>query len=144
MKTRRAFIKQSCAVCAAGLTLGWLTTQLTSCVSALPIVKAENKQGVISVPLSSFDEKINTVIVRNGQLEFDILVVKSGETFHALQMKCTHQDNPLTATASGLFCSVHGSTFDLDGNVTKEPALRALKKYKTELTEDSIVIKVTT
>jgi Rieske Fe-S protein len=55
-------------------------------------------------------------------------------------MKCTHQDNPLTATQTGFFCSAHGSTFDLKGNVTKEPALRPLKKYTTEIKESSILI----
>jgi Rieske Fe-S protein len=48
-------------------------------------------------------------------------------------MKCSHQDNSLTVTKTGLFCSSHGSTFDLEGNVTKEPALEPLKKFKTEI-----------
>lgn len=99
-------------------------------------------KGEITIPLSSFTEKNKMVVVRNGQLEFDILVVKSASMFHAIQMKCTHQDNPLTVNASGLFCSAHVSTFDLEGNVTKEPALKPLKKYKTELTESSILIHI--
>lgn len=106
----------------------------------LPVMKVESTKGLIKVPFSAFTEKNNAVIVRNSQLEFDILLVKSGNTFNALQMKCSHQDNPLTANASGLFCSAHGSTFDLQGNVTKEPALQPLKKYKTELTESTIII----
>lgn len=123
----------------SGLALGWLTTQLSSC-AALPVVKAESFQGLITVLLSSFTEKNNSVIVRNSQLEFDILLVRSGNTYNALQMKCTHQDNPLTVNSTGLYCAAHGSTFDLQGNVTKEPALQPLKKYKTELNESSIVI----
>lgn len=94
----------------------------------------------MTVPLSSFTEKNKMVIVRSGELEFDILVVKSANAYHALQMKCSHQDNPLTANASGLFCSAHGSTFDLEGNVTKEPALKPLKKYKTEWNASSVLI----
>ena len=120
--------------------LGWLTSQLTACGSALPIVKAENSQGLISVPLSSFADNRGGVIVRNSQLEFDILVVKSENVYKALQMKCTHQDNPLTATATGLFCAAHGSTFDLNGNVMKEPALQPLKKYNTEINESFVII----
>jgi Rieske Fe-S protein len=139
MKSRREFIKESCTLCAGGLLLGWLTTQLSSC-AMLPVMKVESTKGLIKVPFSAFTEKNNAVIVRNSQLEFDILLVKSGNTFNALQMKCSHQDNPLTANASGLFCSAHGSTFDLQGNVTKEPALQPLKKYKTELTESTIII----
>lgn len=119
--------------------LGWLTTQLSSC-APIPVIKAGNEKGIMTVPLASFTEKNKMVIVRDGQLEFDILVVKSVDRFQALQMKCTHQDNPLTVNPSGLFCSAHGSTFDLNGNVTKEPALKPLKKYKTELNGSSLLI----
>lgn len=139
MTSRRDFIKQSCTVCLSGLTLGWLTTQLSAC-APIPVIKADQTKGAISIALTSFTEKNNMVIVRNGQLEFDILVVKSANSFQAVEMKCTHQDNPLTVNSSGLFCSAHGSTFDLNGNVTKEPALKPLKKYKTELQESSIRI----
>ncbi len=139
MTSRRDFIKQSCTLCLSGLALGFLTTQLSAC-AAIPVIRSESSQGLITVLLSSFTEKNNSLIVRNGQLEFDILVVKSGNNYNAVQMKCTHQDNPLTVNSNGLFCAAHGSTFDLQGNVTKEPALRALKKYKTELKESSIVI----
>jgi Rieske Fe-S protein len=121
------------------LTVGWLTTQLSAC-TPIPVIKASDEKGTMTVPLSSFTEKNKMVIVRSGELEFDILVVKSANAYHALQMKCSHQDNPLTANASGLFCSAHGSTFDLEGNVTKEPALKPLKKYKTEWNASSVLI----
>lgn len=137
MTSRRSFIKQSCTICLGGFALGWL-----SACAAIPVIKTENTKGLVTVPLSSFTEKNNSVIVRNSQLEFDILVVKSGSSYQALQMKCTHQDNPLTASSSGLFCSAHGSTFDLRGNVTKEPALVPLKKYSTELNESTIIINL--
>jgi Rieske Fe-S protein len=138
MGSRRDFIKQSCTICMSG-AMGWLTTQLSSC-AALPVIRAESSQGLITVSLSSFTEKNNSVIVRNSKLEFDILVVRSEKNYNALQMKCTHQDNTLTVNSTGLYCAAHGSTFDLQGNVTKEPALRALKKYKTELNESSLII----
>ncbi|HET6227196.1 MAG TPA: Rieske 2Fe-2S domain-containing protein [Bacteroidia bacterium] len=141
MENRREFIKHSCKLCLGGLALGWLTTQLAAC-SSLPIVKAVNDKGMINVPVSSFTEKNNLVIVRNGELEYDILLVKFGNTYTALQMKCTHQDNPLVVNSTGLFCSVHGSGFDLNGNVTKEPALRPLKKYAIQLNESSILISL--
>ena len=82
------------------------------------------------------------VIVRNKNMEYDILLIKSGNTYTALQMKCTHQDNPLTVNSSGLFCASHGSVFDLNGNVTKEPALQPLKKYNTQINDSEIQIKL--
>lgn len=40
---------------------------------------------------------------------------KSETAYKALSMKCSHEDEILTATSTGLFCSKHGSVFDLDG-----------------------------
>jgi Rieske Fe-S protein len=83
------------------------------------------------------------VLVRNPKLEFDILLIRINEnSYNALLMKCTHQDNALTANKSGLYCSAHGSTFDLEGNVTKEPALTPLKKFKTEVSNSSVTINL--
>ncbi len=127
-------------MCASIAGLGLLTSQLSGC-APLPIFKADMSNGLISVPFTSFTEKNKIVIVRNSQLEFDIVLVKNSETdFSALQLKCTHQDNALTATQTGFFCSSHGSTFDLKGNVTKEPALNPLKKYKTEIKSSLVII----
>lgn len=141
METRRAFIKESCKLCLGGLALGWLTTQLSSC-APMPVLKVENEKGVLTVPFSAFTEKNNLLIVRNNKIEYDILLVKSGNTYTALQMKCTHQDNPLTVNSSGLFCASHGSMFDLNGNVIKEPALQSLKKYVTQISESSVLINI--
>jgi cytochrome b6-f complex iron-sulfur subunit len=139
MTNRRDFIKHSCTWCLGGLALGWLTAHLSACAT-IPYIKTDTAGGIITVPLASFTEKNKMVVVRNKQLEFDILVVKSADAFLALQMKCTHQDAPLTVNANGLFCPSHGSTFDLQGNVNKEPALKPLKRYKTELNESSVLI----
>lgn len=141
MESRRDFIKHSCKLCLGGLAMGWLSTQLSSCAS-LPVLKVENEKGLLTIPVSSFTEKNNLLIVRNNKLEYDILLVKSGNVYTALQMKCTHQDNPLTVNSSGLFCASHGSVFDLNGNVMKEPALQALKKYSTQVNESSILITI--
>ena len=94
----------------------------------------------VNVPMSSFGES-NVLILRNDQMEFDVLLVKRSDSeVTALQMKCSHQDNSLTANKNGLFCSAHGSTFDLDGKVTKEPALNPLKKFKTEINNQNIIV----
>jgi nitrite reductase/ring-hydroxylating ferredoxin subunit len=84
------------------------------------------------VPVSFF-ETSNLAIVRDNQAEFDILLVKKSEDlFEAIYMKCSHRENPLTATETGLYCSAHGSIFDLDGNVKKEPATAPLQKFPVD------------
>jgi Rieske Fe-S protein len=139
MKTRREFLKDTCTACLSTAFLGLTFSQLTSC-SSFPIYKTNLSQKIVSVPLSNFAES-NLVILRDMQVAYDILLVKKSETeFNAIYMKCSHQENPVTATKSGLFCSSHGSTFDLDGNVTKEPALAPLKKFKTIIQDNQITI----
>jgi Rieske Fe-S protein len=140
MQTRREFLKQSCGACLGASITGILLTELSGCLPALPIYKTSLGKDFIQIPLSSFLDS-SLLIVRDLQQPFDILVVKkSVSDFNAILMKCSHQENPVTATGSGLYCSSHGSSFDLDGNVLKEPALTSLKKYKTEVVDEFLII----
>ncbi|RFZ95455.1 hypothetical protein D0C36_08010 [Mucilaginibacter conchicola] len=140
MSTRRSFIKSGCAAClltASGMSF------LESCSTPLPMVKATgSKPGQVEVPLSSFTTG-NMLVVRNKQLEYDVLLIKKEQSYKALYMRCTHEGVGLTAAANKIFCSAHGSVFDLDGNVVKEPALRPLKTYSTEVVNDQIIIHLT-
>jgi Rieske Fe-S protein len=139
---RRQFIKNSCTACAGFAASGILFSPLTSCTPAFPVYKTKLNQDQVQVPLTSF-ETSNLVIVRDLQVDFDILLVKkSAEEYNAIYMKCSHQANPLTATSSGLFCSAHGSSFDLDGNVKTEPATAPLQKFKTELNNNTLTINL--
>jgi nitrite reductase/ring-hydroxylating ferredoxin subunit len=120
--------------------LGLSLAELTSCAPALPTFKTSFKGNKITVPTSSFVES-NLLIVRDMQMDFDILVVKKSDVdYHSIYMKCSHQANAVTATRTGLYCSSHGSAFDLDGNVTHEPATLPLQKFKTELVDGNILI----
>jgi Rieske Fe-S protein len=139
MQTRRDFLKDSCKACAGTSMVGLLMTQLSSCAS-LPVYKSNLSAATVDVPLASFAES-NMVIVRDMQTPFDIVVVKKSATeYNALYLKCTHRENPVSATKTGLYCPEHGSTFDLDGNVTKEPAPAPLKRFATTLKESVITI----
>jgi Rieske Fe-S protein len=120
---------------------GFIATTLSSCAS-LPVYKGVAEQGMMNVPLSSFIDG-NLLVVRNNKMEHDILLVKKSESdVTALLMQCTHQNNSLSANKTGLFCASHGSTFDLEGNVTKEPALKSLKKYRTEINNQNVTINL--
>ena len=138
---RRKFIQRGCSTCVGLTGLGFL---LQSCGTALPVLKsvAENKTFV--VPVSKFEElKTSLLLIRNSQLENDILLVKKDNAYKALFMKCTHEGVGLTATASKIVCSAHGSVFDFDGQVVKEPALRPLREFKTDITDNNIIIHLT-
>lgn len=138
MSTRRSFIKSGCAACvltASGISF------LESCSTPLPMIKsAGTKPGQVEVDAGSFAGKGNMLVVRTKQLEYDILLVKSGEAYKALYLRCTHEGVGLTPAANKIFCSAHGSVFDLEGKVVKEPALRPLKTYPTEIVNNQIII----
>ena len=119
-------------------------SMLNSC-SPLPVLKTSSKESTLSIPETSFAENQNLLIIKNSNYEFDILLVKKADnTYNALYMQCTHESQPLSATKSGLFCSSHGSAFNLEGEVTVQPATKALKKFRTQTENNQIIIHLTT
>jgi len=141
---RREFIKTTCLGCAGVLGGTALLSMLNSC-SPLPVLKTSSKDNTLSVPESSFVADQNVLIIKNSNFEFDILLVKKKDnTYNALYMQCTHESQPLSATKSGLFCSSHGSAFNLEGEVTVQPATKALKKFRTQTENNNIIIYLTT
>ncbi|MBC7425581.1 MAG: Rieske 2Fe-2S domain-containing protein, partial [Bacteroidia bacterium] len=58
----------------------------------------------------------------------------------ALVMKCTHQDWNLIVNPKGFNCSLHGSSFALDGSVTTGPPTDPLKKLTTTIKENQLII----
>lgn len=130
--------------CAGVLGGTALLSMLNSC-SPLPVLKTSTKESTLLIPESSFAEDQQVLIIKNSNMEFDILLVKKKDnTYNALYMQCTHESQPLSATKSGLFCPSHGSAFNLDGEVTVQPATRALRKFKTEIANNQIIIHLTT
>ena len=140
---RRDFIKTTCVTCAGVIGAGTLISTLNSC-TALPVLKTTETENKITVPKSSFIDPQNLLILKSSNLEFDILLIKKKDnTYNALYMQCTHHSQPLSATKSGLFCSAHGSAFNLEGEVTIQPAINPLKKFKTDIQNNNIIIYLT-
>lgn len=116
-------------------------TLLEGCAT-MPLYKTKPVNNELQVPESSFLES-KLLLVRVAQFDYDILLVKGEEnTFTALYMKCSHMDQPLTATNDGIFCASHGSKFTLEGKVTKEPALKDLRTFPTHYSQPTIFIKL--
>ena len=138
---RRSFIKQSCQACAA-IALGpALVAALESCASTA-VLKTTAQNNIVSVPLTAFAEK-NQVTLRVSGRAFDLLCVKVEEnTFRTLEMKCTHQDQPLVSSGKSLYCNSHGSQFDLEGKVLKDPASRPLRKFVTAIEGEQVLIQL--
>ncbi len=147
---RRTFLNKACLGCVGILGLGVVAASLQSC-APIPFILLESKsEDEVKVSESEFVEDQNLVILKNKEWEADVLLVKiidkktKNITYNALKMECTHNPTPLTATKHGLNCSTHGSSFDLEGQVTLQPATQPLKKYQVTIENKIIKINITT
>lgn len=139
---RRKFIKSTCNICLLGAA-GFFTAQLAGCgPGAFPVFKTDVNDKKITVPVSLF-EKSPLQIVRPKNLFYDIAVQKKEDnSYSALLLLCTHQQNQLTLTGNGYNCSLHGSNFDKNGNVTKGPAERPLQSFSTTVSGNNLIIQI--
>lgn len=121
-------------------TAGIAASLLDSC-SPIPVVKASPENNSLKVPLSAFGEK-SYVLVRRPDLLPDILLVKRSEGYNALLMECSHEAQPLSVGGTTINCSAHGSTFDLEGNVTHAPATKPLTRYPAQPEGEFVIIRI--
>ncbi len=124
-----------CLAVGAGMAIG----SLSSCAT-LPIYKTSMADNKISVPVSLFAQSDFQIVQSKGFYYNIGLRKESNGTYSAFLLRCTHADNQLTPTGNGFTCSLHGSAFNKEGQVTKGPAERPLKKYQTEIISDQIII----
>lgn len=138
---RREFLRSSCNICILGAA-GFVLPKLTGCSPALAVYKTSVVNKQVRVPLTMFTTQ-STQIIRPAGWYYDIAVEKRPDnTYKALLMQCTHQENQLTKTGNGFSCSLHGSQFDKDGNVRKGPAEDALTQYKTYTVSEHLIIEI--
>jgi cytochrome b6-f complex iron-sulfur subunit len=139
---RKDFIKGSCGVCIA-LSSGFLMSALLeSCKTPLGIVKTSAKDDVVLIPLAEF-EKADYMLVRVSNYDYDLAVQKMPDgSFQSLMLMCTHARQPLTKTGDHYYCTLHGSQFDHNGNVTKGPAEKSLVHLPTSILKDHISIQL--
>ena len=120
-----------------------LLSLLEGCVS-IKVFSSSIENNIIKVPLSSVSPEEKLKIIRPDNLDYDILLSRLPDnSFQAMLMKCTHLENPLVADSKGIVCSLHGSTFNLNGEVTYGPALRNLKMYTVKNDNQYIYIYLT-
>lgn len=138
---RRDFLKGTCSFCLlAGV--GWISGSLESC-SNMPIYKASVDNNTINVPVSLFTQA-DRQIIRPTKMDYDIALQKEkDDAYAAILLCCTHADNQLSTMGNGFVCNLHGSQFNKEGQVLKGPAERPLKRYRTTVVADQILIHLT-
>lgn len=138
---RRKFISSSCKICLLGAA-GYSFMQLESCSPATAVYKTPITNGNLNVPLTLFD-KGSLQIVRPNGWYYDVALQKNEDnSYTALLLQCTHQENQLRPTGSGYHCSLHGSDYDKQGKVRKGPAEQPLQRFETSVNNDILNIHI--
>ncbi|MGB2868348.1 MAG: Rieske (2Fe-2S) protein [Bacteroidota bacterium] len=135
---RREFLKTSCLACLGAQAAA--TGLVTGC-SSLPIYRTSVAENEITVPMSLFAEG-DFHLIRTDNFDFQIALRKQDGRFTAILLRCTHAENPVTPSGHGFACSLHGSTFDANGIVTRGPASLPLVKLPTVEYPDKVVIRL--
>jgi cytochrome b6-f complex iron-sulfur subunit len=138
---RRDFIKKgACGVCAA-ITSGFIASALlSSCKTGLGVIKTSSTDNKVTIALSEFAQS-DYKLIRVANYNYDLAIQKQKDgSFETLVLECTHAGQPLTKTGNTYYCTLHGSQFSHDGRVLKGPADRDMKKLKTSIDNNNIVI----
>jgi len=138
---RRKFLGSACKLCLlAGA--GFLISDLTACSPSTKVLKLPVVQDTVRLPLTGFSKESMQILRPDGWL-YDIAVRKtSPDQYEALLLECTHLQNQLIVDPNGFKCTLHGSQFDLNGQVVKGPAEIPLKKYSTHVDQGQLVIQL--
>ena len=115
-----------------GGTTGGSTTGGAACTTngnTLVLSLAQNPQlQQVGGLISSSDSRYTDPVCGND----GFIVAQSAQgKFVAFSSSCTHFCCSVQQQGSQLFCPCHGSTFDLNGNVTRGPAAQALPSIPT-------------
>ena len=82
----------------------------------------------------------------NKKIDFnnDFIIINKEQETKVFSSRCTHLGCKINKSKNGqLLCPCHGSTFDLNGNATKGPAVEPLKKMDFEIDKNKQQITVT-
>lgn len=127
-QNRREFLTQCGALCAAG-ALAWLGIGCGGRNHSNPVAPS----GTATVNLADFPAlaaEDSAIAVNGTALGRPLLVTHiTGDDYHALDSRCTHQGCTVAATSPTLNCPCHGSRYNLLGGVVNGPAPRPLTSF---------------
>lgn len=141
---RRDFIITSSQ---AGLGLCLAAIMGESCGSSAYFAKTMVESDKVSVRKSEFQylkkeelRERDYVFVKPTGATFPVCLYKSGDTYTACLMRCTHQGCEVEVQGSRYVCPCHGSEFTSSGAVLEGPADQPLKTFK--ITQDETFIHI--
>jgi cytochrome b6-f complex iron-sulfur subunit len=82
-------------------------------------------------PASNYGLESRTVLP-----EIPAILIRDDRGFTAMSLTCTHLGCTVEIKPDGFSCPCHGSRFDLDGQVKRGPASKALVSLRVEIDPD--------
>jgi Rieske Fe-S protein len=129
--SRRAFLVGMCG--AAALTVGGLGTALLAddAIAATGIKRRKNGTVLVDVDKVPALRQDNSRVLLGNVKGTPVAIIRQGDTYTALNLRCTHQGATVNADSAGWRCPLHGSQFALDGDLERGPALSPLAEYSS-------------
>ena len=140
---RREFLKRTGLVLGAASLSGMLSEILASCSN---LTGPSVQHGTTTVSIAGLTSDGQFTVDQNVQPDGTptLIIRQSATSYTALSMLCTHQGCQVNPPSGGsIYCSCHGSVFDLNGNVLRGPAPSPLAKYGVSLNAAAKTITVT-
>lgn len=132
---RREFL----GVCASVATAAVCAACASVLVRQVPAVN-----GRVELPLAQYPELAESgaalQILPNGETQPLIVLVGADGKHTVLSSECTHRACTVEVQGDRIVCPCHGSTYDRKGDVLRGPAERALRRYRSQLTSDGVLI----
>ena len=130
--SRRAFLIGACG--AATLAAGGFGTALLAddAWAAKGIKRRKNGKVVVSVDKVPALKNDNSRVLLGNVKGTPVAVVREGDTYTALNLRCTHFGATVEEDSGGWKCPLHGSQFALDGDLERGPALSPLAEYSSK------------
>ncbi|MEY2989485.1 MAG: hypothetical protein RLZZ163_401 [Actinomycetota bacterium] len=129
--SRRALLVGMCG--AAALTVGGLGTALLAddAIAATGIKRRKNGTVLVDVDKVPALRQDNSRVLLGNVKGTPVAIIRQGDTYTALNLRCTHQGATVNADSAGWRCPLHGSQFALDGDLERGPALSPLAEYSS-------------
>lgn len=136
---RRNFLLNTCRACAA-LAIAPAAAALEGCAATAKALAV--KEGLLEVPLETLGNTGSAVVKAEGLSNKLFIARRADGTYSAVELNCPHKNGPVKEKDGHLVCEWHGSTFELDGKVTKGPSKSDLKRYPVQVEGRSLRVQV--
>ena len=143
--TRRDFLQSSLSALAGLTIVGFVSPIVIGCGDDPASSNNTDAGKTMTVDVSALDANGKAVRTSSPSGRPLIVIRRASDRYVTLLLVCTHQGcsgNDLSNTTVNIICGCHGSTYDLEGNVTGGPATNDLTSFATvyEATPKTVTI----